>query len=89
MSLTGNGRENNGAKIGGRRATFGLMQLKSAPSGVSVAVRPSHASTFVSKIFKPEKSNRFQNFPPKLYNDSFSLGKFNCEFIFLLKRLEK
>lgn len=87
MSLTGNGRENNGAKIGGTRATFGLMQLKSAPSGVSV--RPSHASTFVSKIFKPEKSNRFQNFPPKLYNDSFSLGKFNREFIFLLKRLEK
>lgn len=26
---------------------------------------------------------------PKLYNNSFSLGKFNCEFIFLLKRLEK
>lgn len=50
----------------------------------------SHASTFVSKIFKPEKSNRFQNYnPPKLYNDSFSLGKFNREFIFLLKRLEK
>lgn len=38
MPLTGNGRENNGAKRG-TRATFGLMQLKSAPSGVFVAIR--------------------------------------------------
>lgn len=46
MSLMGvepRGRENNGAKIGETRATFGLMQLKSAPCGVFVTKSPSHA----------------------------------------------
>lgn len=88
MSLTGNGRENNGAKIGGRRAPLSAWcSWKAHPPAFPLPFDP--LTLPLSKIFKPEKSNRFQNFPPKLYNDSFSLGKFNCEFIFLLKRLEK